>query len=176
MAGSLTAEECSLGNQVRNFTALAFSFDEAYLIAGSSSSDFTVVHHKVMHSTTLCGSGGVQSVIAMRSPAAPGGREGDRVMIACGDGSINVFESVRDGAQTCRTYTKGPVEACAAMLDGCVRAMQLHGCDEGTGELRLLAGTEKGTLYAVSITTPSASYGAPPAQTRVLQESHYDKV
>ena len=177
-AGSLTSEECTLGNQVRNFTSLAFSYDEAYLLAGSSSSDFTAVHvkFKVMHSTTVCGSGGIQTIIALQTPDMGQGHEGDRIIVGCGDGSVTVLESQRNGAATCRTYTKGPVESCAAMLDGSINALQLHTADEQTGELRLLAGTEKGTLYAVSLSTPGMSYGAPPAQTRVLQEAHYDKV
>ena len=176
--GSLTSEECTLGNQVRNFTAVAFSYDEAYMLAGSSSSDFTAVHvkHKVMHSTTVCGSGGVQTIIAEMAPDNGRSREGDRIIVGCGDGSITVLESQRDGAHTCRTYTKGPVEACATMLDGSVTALQLHAVDEQSGELRLLAGTEKGTIYALSLSTPGMSYGAPPAQARVLQEAHYDKV
>jgi WD40 repeat protein len=176
--GSLTAEECTLGNQVRNFTALAFSYDEAYLLAGSSSSDFTAVHvkHKVLHSTTVCGSGGVSTILALRAPDGGSGREGDLIMVGCGDGSITVLESQRDGAMTCRTYTKGPTETCAAMLDGGVGAMKLHALDERSGELRLLAGTEKGTLYALSLSSPSMAYGAPAAQARVLQEAHYDKV
>ena len=104
------------------------------------------------------------------------GREGDLIIVGCGDGSITVLESQRDGALTCRTYTKGPVESCGTMLDGGVTAMQLHAHDPQTGELRLLAGTIKGTLYAISLASPTLSYGAPPAQSRVLQEAHYDKV
>jgi hypothetical protein len=98
MEGSFTREDCTLGNQVRNFTAIAFSFDEDYFFAGSSSSDFTAVHvkHKVLHSTTGCGSGGVLSIVAMRTA-----NSGDRVIVGCGDGSISVFEGQRNGAQTC---------------------------------------------------------------------------
>ena len=146
-AGTLTPEECTLGNQVRNFTALAFSYDASYLFAGSSSSDFTAVHvkHKVMHSTTVCGSNGVTALIAQQSP------EGDRLIVGCGDGSISVFDGQRNGAQTCRTYQRGPTESCSVGLDGSVSAMQLHACNEETGELRLLAGTDKGTLYAASL-------------------------
>ena len=103
---------------MRNFTAVAFSWDATYLFAGSSSSDFTAVHvkHKVMHSTTVCGSNGVTSIVAKRT------REGDRLILGCGDGLITVLEGTRNGAQTCRTYDKGPADRCAVMLDGKVSA------------------------------------------------------
>jgi len=169
MAGTLSPEECTLGNQVRNFTALAFSIDEEYMFAGSSSSDFTAVHvkHKVLHSTTVCGSGGVQSMIAMRT------HNGDRVIVGCGDGSISVFEGQRNGAQTCRTYQRGPAEACTVMLDGSVSALQLRGGEEQNGELKLLAGTCVGSVFAVSLSVADhRAMSAPPAYKQALQESH----
>ena len=123
---------------MRNFTAVAFSWDATYPFAGSSSSDFTAVHvkHKVMHSTTVCGSNGVTSIVAKRT------REGDRLILGCGDGLITVLEGTRNGAQTCRTYSKGPAEKCSTMLDGAVTALQVHAVDDANGLLRLLAGTE----------------------------------
>ena len=124
-----------------------------------------------MHSTTVCGSNGVTSIVAKRT------REGDRLILGCGDGLITVLEGTRNGAQTCRTYDKGPADRCAVMLDGKVSALCVHNVDETNGEVRILAGTEHGTLYAVQLSVPDyRAAAAPPAQTRVLQQSHYDKV
>lgn len=170
MEGRLTAAECTLGNQVRNFSALAFSADEEYLFAGSTSSDFSAVHvkHRVLHSTTACGSGGVATMLAMPTPS------GDRIIVGCGDGAISVFEGLRNGAGTCRTFLRGPPEACSVSLDGVVTGLQLQHQEPGpTGELKLLAGTLEGTLYAASLMcADQRAIGAPPAATRVLHESH----
>ena len=174
MAGKLEQEECTLGNQVRNFTALAFSHDEEYVFAGSSSSDFTAVHvkHKVLHSTTVCGSGGVRNLVAMASEA------GDRVLVGCGDGLVAVFEGMRNGAQTCRTYSKGPAAACAQKLDGAVSAMSMVSMGSETNPvLKLLIGTELGTVYDVSLAyADDRALGAPPARSIVVKQSHSDKV
>ena len=172
-AGTLVPEECSMGNQVRNFTALAYSADEAYLFAGSSSSDLTAVHvkHKVMHSTTTCGSAGVLTIVATRAA------DGDRLLVGCGDGTIAVLEGLRNGAQMCRSYVRGPEKACAVRLDGGVRALVLHAVNEESGELRVLAGTEQGTLYAASLcAADQRSLSAPAAQAHLIHESHADKV
>ena len=172
-AGSLTPEDCSLGNQVRNFTALAFSPDATYLFAGSSSSDFTAVHvkHKVLHSTTVVGSNGVHVLICRRTD------NGDRLIIGCGDGSITVLEGERNGADTCRMYSKGPPLQCSLMLDGPVRAMQLHGDVDESGFMRVLAVSGHGTLYACEMSAVDyRASQAPPAKSRVLQESHYAPV
>lgn len=172
-AGSLTAEECTLGNQVRNFTALAFSEDATYLFAGSSSSDFTAVHvkHKVMHSTTVCGSNGIAAIVCQATA------DGDRLIVGCGDGLVTVLEGQRNGAQTCRTYSKGPADRCSVMLDGGVRALHARPTDEQSGQLRLLAGTDRGTLFGVSLSAPDyRAPSAPLAATKILQDAHYDKV
>eukprot|EP00325_Prymnesiales_sp_UTEX-LB-985_P010048 CAMPEP_0174709378 /NCGR_PEP_ID=MMETSP1094-20130205/11355_1 /TAXON_ID=156173 /ORGANISM="Chrysochromulina brevifilum, Strain UTEX LB 985" /LENGTH=653 /DNA_ID=CAMNT_0015908051 /DNA_START=37 /DNA_END=1998 /DNA_ORIENTATION=- len=169
--GSLVAEECSLGNQVRHFTSLAFSHDEEYIFAGSSSSDFTAVHikHKVMHSTTMCSSGGVRAMVVMQTAV------GDRVVVGCGDGSITVYEGMRNGAQTCRSYTRGPVAACSQTLDGAVSAIALS--PSGDGRLHMIAGTERGTVYEVSLAYADehAMY-AKPATSAIKKQSHWDKV
>lgn len=173
MEGKVFSEQCSLGNQVRNFTALTFSADTEYLFAGSSSSDFTAVHvkHRVMHSTTSCGSGGVRSMIAMRK--CP---DGDRVIVGCGDGTICVFEGMRNGAQTCRTYSGGPTSACTVAVDGAVSALQLLGTNDDSGELRLLAGTERGIVYAVSLcATDHRAHHAPSAVASVLLVWHMQR-
>lgn len=174
MEGSFTREDCTLGNQVRNFTAIAFSFDEDYFFAGSSSSDFTAVHvkHKVLHSTTGCGSGGVLSIVAMRTA-----NSGDRVIVGCGDGSISVFEGQRNGAQTCRTYQRGSAEACTITLDGGVTALVLRAADDRSGEIKLLAGTSHARVYAVQLSMADfRAISAPPAECRMLTEGHYDAV
>ena len=113
-AGSLTPLECQLGTQVRNFTTLAFSWDATYLFAGSTSSDFTAVHvkHRVMHSTTVCGSNGVTSLLAQSS----GEHGDDRIVVGCGDGTVAIFEGQRNGNGACRTYSRGPVESCTAQV------------------------------------------------------------
>lgn len=173
-AGTLKPEECQLGNQVRNFTALAFSADALYLFAGSSSSDFTAVHvkHKVLHSTTVCGSNGVKSLVCQATEDG-----GDRVIVGCGDGLLTVLEGSRNGAQTCRNYTRGPPEQCQLVLDGGVRSLQVQAVDASSGRLRLLAGTERGTLFAAELSAADyRSANAPPARASVLQESHFDRV
>jgi len=49
--------------------------------------------------------------------------------------------------------------------------------DASSGRLRLLAGTERGTLFAAELSAADyRSANAPPARASVLQESHFDRV
>ena len=150
---------------MRNFTALA-SYDASYLFAGSSSSDFTAVH--VKHKDALDDRLRLQrrdGVIAQQSP------EGDRFIVGCGDGSISVFDGQRNGAQTCRTHQRGPTESRSVGLDGSVSAMQLHACNEETGELAA-GGDGQGDAVRGVVVADHRSIGAPAVQMR-KPESHH---
>jgi len=165
MAGTMVADDCSLGNQVRTYCALAFSTDGDYVFAGSTSGDFTAVHvkHKTLHATTPACSGGVHSLIALESEM------GDRLVVGGGDGSISVYEGMRDGANNCRAYMRGPVQSCLVELHGKVSALQLVApAGPRTSEVRLLSGTDQGCLYLVSLFVD----GSGAARSQFLQESH----
>lgn len=168
--GKLSAEECNLGNQNRNFTSVTFSLDAEYFFAGSSSGDVTAVHvkHLMMHAQTAIGTNGVHSLVPMRTPY------GDRFIAGCGDGTIAVYDGQRDGGSLCRSYSlAGSPKCCTALVEGGVRALQLQP-SESSDEIRLLAGTDLGNMYAVTLVVSHAS--AEPSASRLLHESHHDSV
>ena len=76
------------------------------------SSDFTAVHvkHKVMHSTTVCGSNGVTALIAQQSP------EGDRLSSAAA--TARSPSSTATTARRRSHHQRGPTESCSVGLDG----------------------------------------------------------
>ena len=70
-----------------------------------------------------------------------------------------MYDGQRNGAQTCRTYQRGPAECCAVALDGSISAMQLHELVKSarlapgatilcTDESRALVGAQLTILYA----------------------------
>jgi len=176
MEGTMVGEECSLGIQVRSFCSLAFSHDGDYIFAGSTSGDFSAVHvkHKTMHATTPAVSNGVLALVALR------GDNGDRLVVGGGDGTISIFEGVRDAANNLRGLDRGPVASSTVQVDGRVTAMQLSSMIEDHAhsvEVRLLVGTDHGGFYIVSLfaggnIAPSGAI----AKCVLLQESHHAAV
>ena len=113
-----------------------------------------------MHSTTPACSNGVLRLIALQTAM------GDRLIVGGGDGSIAIFEGARDGANNCRAYNRGPVGSCMVQVEGRVTALQLAGpVGEEQSEVRLLAGTDSGCFYLVSLFAASGE----PAKKVFLQ-------
>jgi len=165
MRGTMSGEDCSLGNQVRAYCSITFSVDGEYIFVGSHSGDFATVHvkHKTLHATSPACSNGVLSLIALR------GDMGDRIIVGGGDGSIALFEGRRDGANNCRAYSRGPEKSCLVEVEGKVSALQLVSpVGPATSEVKLLCGTERSCLYLVSLFLDSSAA----AHKEFLQESH----
>lgn len=170
MGGTLVAEECTFGNQVRSFMSVTFSADGDYVFAGSESSDFAAVHvkHKVMHATTPAVSGGVLSIVAVAHEM------GDRVIVGGGDGSISVFDATRDGANNVRAFSRGPAHSSVVSVAGGAAALVLAS-EPGAPEIRVLCGTTQGCLYAVTLHAPTAAPDAT-SSAYLLQEAHHAAV
>ena len=118
------------------------------------------VKHRTMHSTTPACSNGVLRLIALQTTM------GDRLIVGGGDGSISIFEGARDGANNCRAYNRGPVGSCMVQVEGRVTALQLAGpVGEQQSEVRLLAGTDSGCFFLVSLFAASSE----PAKKIFLQ-------
>lgn len=150
--GALTAEVVNTGNQVRNFTCLAFSPSRDYMYAASSSGDFSAAHVKnlMMHSVTQACSNGICSMLV--NTAASGD---DQLVVGGGDGTVGVFEG---GG---RSYRK----AASVLLDGPVTALTPVSPAHGI----YVAGTSRGIICRVDLSTPEGT-------SKLIQDNHYEAV
>jgi WD40 repeat protein len=149
--GGLSDERVNLGNQVRNFTRLAFAPSRDYLYAASSSGDFSAVHVRnlMMHSVTQACSNGVFALFVQVSPNGD-----DQIVVGGGDGSLSIFEG---GG---RSYRK----AAEVQLDGPVSAVMPVG-----GPTTYVAGTARGLVYHVELSSGKG-------RAKPLVDSHFEPV
>jgi len=93
---------------------------------------------------------------------------GDRVIVGGGDGTVSIFEGLRDGANHCRAYNRGRISSSTIQLSGRVNALQLlHPAATGTDPVRLLGGTDHGCIYSVEM-----AFDGGEARKSLLLESH----
>ncbi|KAF0720692.1 Aste57867_117 [Aphanomyces stellatus] len=147
--GELAANKVEFGAPVvRDYTCLQFTPDRETMVAGTTSGDFAVVHVKTrrfLQSVTAC-TCGVTSLCAL-----DGG-----VLVGGGDGSLIFFN--HEYIDLAKQALVGPVSGLGPRMSS-------------AGEVQVMAGTQSGFIYHVTLVQHSPSLSA-----KLICENHSDGV